>query len=80
MNDATPLITRITKFPDVLALAAVLMVLSALMLWLVDVDRMVVLAVAGVAVLDALMWLTFRTLARRKAAQEAPTSPGVTSS
>ena len=80
MNDATPLITRITKFPDVLALAAALMVLSALMLWLVDVDRMVVLAVACVAVLDALMWLTFRTLARRKAAQEAPTSPGVTSS
>ena len=80
MNDAAPLITRMTKFTDVLALAAVLMVLSALMLWLVDVDRTVVLLVAGVAVLDALMWFVFRALARRKASQEAGLSQGVTSS
>jgi hypothetical protein len=66
MSDATTLIARFTRFPDLLAFAAVLMALSTLLLWAVDVDRTVVLAVAGLAALDAIMWVVFSALERRK--------------
>ncbi|MGC4175877.1 hypothetical protein [Demequina sp.] len=77
MNDATPLIVRITRFPDLLALAAVMMVFCAALLWLVDVDRVVVLAVAGVAAIDAVMWVVFRYLEARKRDRAASGVPGM---
>jgi len=77
MNDAAPLVSRITTFPDVLALAAVLMVLSALLLWAVDVDRQIVLALGVVAIIDLATWLVFRAIARSKRSKAANFTSGV---
>ena len=71
MNDAAPLVSRITTFPDLLAFAAVLMALSALLLWAVDVERQIVLLVGAVAIVDFVMWVVFRAINRAKRAKAA---------
>ena len=78
MNDAAPLVSRITTFPDLLAFAAVLMALSALLLWAVDVERQIVLLVGAVAIVDFVMWVVFRAINRAKRAKAAESTNGAT--